>query len=75
MKNIRYNVQNEEDDCLTGGIPTRLYVCLCVSHSGVSNSLRPRGLWLTGSFFHGIVQARKPELVALPYPGIEPNYM
>ena len=51
MKNIRHNAPNQENGCLTGGIPMQLYVCLCVSHSDVSNSLQPRGLWLTRLLF------------------------
>ena len=37
-----------------------------LSHSVVSNSLRPHGMWPT-RFLHGISQARIVEWVALPF--------
>ena len=40
---------------------------LSVSCSVVSNSLWSHGLYPTGSFVHGILQARNLELVAIPF--------
>ena len=37
------------------------------SHSVVSDSLRPHGLQPPASLFHGILQARVLELVAIPF--------
>ena len=42
-------------------------VCVCVSCSVLSNSLRPHGLYLPASPVHGILQARVPECVAISY--------
>ena len=48
------------------GLPDE--VCVCVSHSIVSYSLRPHGLdSLPGSSVHGILQARTLEWVAISY--------
>ena len=38
-----------------------------VSHSIMSNSLRPHGLYLPGSSVHGILQARMLEWIAIPF--------
>ena len=54
-----------------------LYVCVCVSCSVVSDSLRPHGLYLPGS--SEIFQARILEWIAIPFsrgpslPRIEPG--
>ena len=43
-----------------------IYMCVCVSHSVVSNSLQPHGLCSpTGSSVHTILQARILEWVAI----------
>ena len=41
--------------------------CLCVSHSVISNSLRPMDSSPPGSSVHGIFQARILEWVAIPF--------
>ena len=55
-------------------------LCLvCVSHSALSDSLRPHALVAPGSSVRGVLQARILEWVAilfsrdLPNPGIEPR--
>ena len=43
-------------------------VCVCVSHSLMSDSLRPHGLYsLPASSVHVIVQAKILEWVAIPF--------
>ena len=45
-----------------------IIMCVCVSCSVVSDSLRPQGLYiLSGSFVHGILQARTLEWLAVPF--------
>ena len=48
------------------GLISRTLGCVVLSHSVVSNSLRPHGLELSRLFFHGIFQARILEWVAKP---------
>ena len=52
-----------------------LRVCVCVSHSVVSDSLRPMDCSLPDSSVHGILQARMLFLTPedLPDPGIKPG--
>ena len=50
--------------------PVRMVVCVCVcvSHSGMSDSLQPHGLCSQPGFsLHGIFQARILEWVAIPF--------
>ena len=45
-----------------------VFVCVCVSHSMVSGSSKPHGLYSPpGSSVHGIFQARILEGTALPF--------
>ena len=45
----------------------------CTSHSVVSNALRPYGMQPTSLLFHGILQARILEQVAIPFSRRSPN--
>ena len=42
-------------------------ICVCISHSVMSNSLRPMHWSLPGSSVHGILQARTLEWLAIPF--------
>ena len=55
-----------------------VYVCVCAhAHmracSVVSDCVQPNGLYLTGSFVHGIFQARILEFIAIFYLGDLPD--
>ena len=59
---------------------SRVWVCVCVSHSVVSDCLQPMNCSPPGSSAHGILQARILEWVAfpcpedLPDPRVEPGF-
>ena len=52
-----------KDDIYTANV----CMCVCVSCSGISDSLRQHGLYLPGSSVHGILQARILECAAITF--------
>ena len=63
--------------CMLCSVCVCVCVCVCVhilSHSVMSNSLRPHGLYSSpGSSVHGLLQVRILEWVAIPSPGALPD--